>query len=214
MSKVVVAKSKKCRSYKMNLWGRPNDALVRRMNRPGYDGKEKGPYPGQHPNARRYTSDYGKQNLKVQRLKAYYLLTAKKLKTLAREAASARKNPLQVLTVSLETMVYIIAYRSTFASTMFLARQLASHGHFYLNDKKITKKSIRLKKGDVLKLSPQAATMDVIRESLASGQRNIPDYLEVNKENMSVKLKRIPEPSEIPFESDINIAAAISFYSR
>jgi small subunit ribosomal protein S4 len=203
MSKVVVVKSKKCRSYGVNLWGRANDAFV-----------DKPFYPGQHKTARRYGSEFGKQNLKVQKLKAYYLLTEKQLKLLSRQSVASLLNPVQALTTKLEGMIYVVAYRGGFAPTIFLARQLASHGHLYLNSKKVTIKSIKMKVGDVLQLSTKAREIPAVKEFFTSGGRNVPDYLELNKDNFSIKLKRVPSPSEVPFESEISISSAVEFYSR
>ena len=203
MSKVVAVKSRKCRSYGINLWGRANDAFVKKPY-----------YPGPHKTVRRYGSEFGKQNLKVQKLKAYYVLTEKVLKTLARKAVASLHNPVSALTVSLESMIYIVAYRSGLASTIFLARQLASHGHLYLNGKKVTIKTIRMKVGDTLQLSTKAKSIPAVKEFLEGGNRKIPDYLEVNKETMTVTLKKLPTAIDVPFESEISISSAIEFYSR
>jgi small subunit ribosomal protein S4 len=203
MSKVVAVKSRKCRSYGVNLWGKANDAFIKKPY-----------YPGQHKTVRRYGSDFGKQNLKVQKLKAYYVMTEKVMKMLSRKAVASLLNPVQALTNSLESMIYVVAYRAGFGSTIFLAKQLASHGHLYLNGKKVTIKSIKMKAGDTLQLSTKAREIPAVKEFFANGGRKIPDYLEVNKETFSVTLKRMPAVTEVPFESDINIASAIEFYSR
>ena len=203
MSKVVAIKSKKSRSYGVNLWGKANDAFVKKPY-----------YPGQHKTVRRYGSDFGKQNLKVQKLKAYYVLTEKQLKMLSRQAVASLLNPVQSLTMKLESMIYIVAYRAGFASTIFLSKQLASHGHLYFNGKKVTIKSIKMKVGDTLSLSTKAREIPAVKEFLQTGGRNLPDYLELNKETCTVTLKRMPMATEVPFESDISIASAIEFYSR
>jgi small subunit ribosomal protein S4 len=201
MSIRVAQKSRKCRSYGVNLWGRANDAFVKKPY-----------YPGPHKTVRRYGSDFGKQNLKVQKLKAYYVLTQTQLKALVKKAIGSLKNPAQALTLSLETMIYVIAYRAGFASTIFLARQLASHGHLLVNGKKVTIKTIRLKVGDTLQLGLKARSIPAVKEFFESGTRNVADYLEVNKETFTVTLKSMP--STIPFESEISISSAIEFYSR
>lgn len=203
MSKVVAVKSKKCRSYGINLWGKQNDAFIKKPY-----------YPGQHKAVRRYGSDFGKQNLKVQKLKAYYVLTETQLKLLSKKAVASLKNPVQALTCSLETMIYVVAYRAGFASTIFLARQLASHGHIYLNGKKVTIKSIKMKVGDKLQLSTKARAIPAVAEFFEKGGRKLPDYLEVDKANWTVTLKKLPTVAEVPFESEINISSAIEFFSR
>lgn len=207
MSKVVVAKSRKCRSYGVNLWGRANDAFVKKPYFPG-------PHAGSHKMLKRYGSDFGKQNLKVQKVKAYYVLTASQLKALSRKAVASLKNPVQALTASLESMIYVVAYRSGFAPTIFLAKQLASHGHLFVNGKKVTIKSIKLKAGDTLQLSTKARSIPAVKEFFTSGARNVPDYLEVNKETFTVTFKRAPSSTEVPFESELSIASVIEFYSR
>jgi small subunit ribosomal protein S4 len=201
MSIRVAQKSRKCRSYGVNLWGRANDAFVKKPY-----------YPGPHKTVRRYGSDFGKQNLKVQKLKAYYVLTQTQLKALVKKAIGSLKNPAQALTLSLETMIYVVAYRAGFASTIFLARQLASHGHLLVNGKKVTIKTIRLKVGDTLQLGLKARSIPAVKEFFESGTRAPADYLEVNKETFTVTLKSMP--STIPFESEISISSAIEFYSR
>src|SRR5262249_21774017 len=59
-----------------------------------------------------------------------------------------------------------------------MARQLVSHGHVRVNDKKVDIPSFLIKPGDVITLDPAALRMPVVQEEMRTGSRVLPSWLE------------------------------------
>ena len=100
------------------------------------------PYPpGIHGQRRRKTlSDYGIQLQEKQRLKFIYGLNEQQLRRLF------QRNPSNIL-VTMERRFDNVIYRLGLTYTRSHARQLISHGHIRINDKKINLPSYLVKKG-------------------------------------------------------------------
>ena len=197
------SKSKLSRRCKVNIWGRANDAF-----------ESKPTLPGQHKTARRSTSNFAKQNTAKQHVKNYYSITDGKLRTVVRAAVASLKNSNEYIVYTLETMIASVVYRAGFASTIFLAKQLVSHGHVLLNGKRINISTANIKVGDKLQLTSKAASMKVVAEFIASKARQAPSYLEVSDSERSITLKFLPKYEDVPYESKLNIPYLLEFYSR
>ena len=92
----------------------------------------------------RKQSEYGKQLLEKQKLREYYGLLERQFKRYVREALRSRENPGVVLVQNLERRLDNIVYRVGYGSTLRQARQIVSHGHIRVNDKKVDIPSLRL----------------------------------------------------------------------
>ena len=112
--------------------------------------KSKTTYKGKR---RKMLSDYGKQLLEKQKVRLTYGLSEKQFKNLVKEAMAKRgKEATEVLFENLESRLDNTIYKLGFAKTRRMARQMASHGHIMVNDRKVTIPSIRLKKGDKISI--------------------------------------------------------------
>lgn len=100
---------------------------------------------------RRGGSDYGRQMLEKQKVRYTMGITERQLYRYAHEAMR-EKDQLNSLHQALEMRLDMVAYHLGFAKTRRAARQLASHGHFMVNGKKMTIPSHRLFKGDVVSI--------------------------------------------------------------
>ncbi len=206
MTKRINAKYRTSRQFGVNLWGNTKDPV-----------EVKNYAPGQHGPAgkRRIVSDYGKQLAAKQKLKKYYgNITEKQFRRIYDEAARRRGDTSENLIGLLESRLDAVIYRSTIAPTVFSARQLVSHNHVLVNGKKVNICSYMLKPGDVVQIKEKSRQMPLILESINSGVRSVPDYLEFNANDLSVKFIRIPKPSEVPYATIMEPNLVIEFYSR
>jgi len=156
-------------------------------------------------------SNYGKQLLEKQRLKAYYGVMEKQFNRYVEEAKKANELTGTALVKILETRLDNIVYRLGFASSIRQARQMVVHGHIEVNGKKINIPSYRVKVGEVVSLREKSKQIDLFRENFISNYLNSFPYLEKNEDSFSGKLVRLPERKEIPIEIEDQLV--IEFYS-
>ena len=101
----------------------------------------------------------------------------------------------------LESRLDSVIYRMGYALTRRDARQIATHGHFLVNGRRVDIPSYRVKVGDVITLrdkSKSSAKFKEIAEQTAG--RVSPLWLEVNKEQFSAKIVRMPTIEDIDYE--------------
>ena len=56
--------------------------------------------------------------------------------------------------------------------------------------------------------------MTIIESSLASKDRDIPEYVQLDTKNKSVKLVRVPKFADIPYPTVMEPKLVIEYYSR
>ena len=86
------------------------------------------------------------------------------------------------------------------------------HGHIEVNGRRVDIPSFRVRKGDVVTLSPKAAQMIVIQHNIDVLDRSLVGWLEFDPAKHTGKLISAPDRADVPF--DINEAAIIEFYSQ
>ena len=206
MTKRLKSKHKVDRRLKVNLWGRPKSPFNSR-NFP----------PGQHGSSRRKgkLSDYGIQLQAKQKLKSYYAnMNERQFRNCYRKAIKKKGDTVENLIGILERRLDTIVYRAKFALTIFSSRQLINHGHIKVNGKKVNIPGYLLKEEDTIELkekSKQLATVDV---SLASKERDVPEYLQLDEKQKKIKFVRTPKFAEVPYPILMEPNLVIEYYSR
>ena len=205
MTKRLTSKHKVDRRLKVNLWGRPKSPFNSRNTPPGQHGNKRHSRP----------SDYGIQLQAKQRLKSYYgNINERQFRNFYRKAIKKRGDTVENLIGLLEKRLDIIVYRAKFALTVFSSRQLINHGHIKVNGKKVNIPSYLLKEEDTIELkekSKQLATVDV---SLASKERDVPEYLQLDEKQKKIKFVRTPKFAEVPYPVLMEPNLVIEYYSR
>ena len=101
-----------------------------------------------------------------------------------------------------------------FVVTPFAARQFVNHGHVYVNGRRVTIPSYRVKPGDVIELSPKAKDFPFVDEALALGERDIPEYVSVDTKAKRGTFVRTPLIADVPYPVEMKPSDVIEFYSR
>ena len=205
MTKRLSSKHKIDRRLGLNLWGRPKSPFNRR------------PYgPGQHGQARRRKpSDFGVQLAAKQKLKKYYGdITEKQFLKIYQAASRKKGDTSQILIELLERRLDAVVFRLKFAPTVFSARQLVNHGHVLVNGKVVNKKSYQVNDGDEISLLQTSQNIPMIIQTLSSNERDVPEYIQTDNKNKTVKLVRIPKFSEVPYPIVMEPNLVIEYYSR
>ena len=156
-------------------------------------------------------SEYGKQLLEKQKLKAYYDLRERQFRRYVREALRSRENPGIVLVQNLERRLDNIVYRLGYGSTLRQARQIVSHGHIRVNGQKVDIPSYRLNVGDEINLNERSRNKELFRDNFESAPLTL-GYLSKDMDTMIGHLISIPDVEEIPI--NVDILPIIEFYSR
>ena len=100
------------------------------------------------------------------------------------------------------------------AVTPFAARQLVNHGHIKVNGKRVNIPSYRVDEGDTIELRDRSRTIAVILEALDNGERDVPEYIEVDGTRMKAKFVRTPAFADVPYPVKMEPNLVVEYYSR
>jgi small subunit ribosomal protein S4 len=205
MSKRHSAKYKIDRRMGENLWGRSKSPVNKR---------EYG--PGQHGQRRKgKVSDFGSQLKAKQKLKGYYgSISEKQFKRIYQEATRLKGDSSENLIGLLERRLDAVVYRAKFVPTVFAARQFVNHGHVKVNGRRVNIGSYRCKVGDLIEVKDASKQLALVLEASQSSERDVPDYLEVDHNKMTVRFGRIPAFSDVPYPVQMEPNLVVEFYSR
>ena len=198
------AKHKIDRRLGVNLWGRPKSPV---------NAREYG--PGQHGQRRKKPTDFGVQLMAKQKLKGYYgNIGEKQFKKYYSEAVRRKGDTGQNLIGILECRLDAVLYRAKLVPTVFSARQTINHGHVLLNGKRCNIASVLVKPGDEITLKEKAKTIPAVLDAIASVERDVPEYVEVDHNKFSAKLVRVPSFDEVPYPVQMEPNLVVEYYSR
>src|SRR5271154_6384780 len=180
MTKRLESKYKLDRHLGVNLWGRPKSPINKREYR-----------PGQHGQRRTKPSDYGVQLLAKQKLRGYYgNIGERQFRRYYQEAMRRKGNNGEILIQLLERRLDAVIYRMKFAATVFAARQIVNHGHIRVNGKRVTIPSYQVSDEDKIEVKEKSKQMVLVMESVKSGERDVPGYVEVDHDTMKGRFVR------------------------
>lgn len=173
--------------------------------------KNAGP-PGQHgPKGRKKLSEYGIQLREKQKVKRMYGVLERQFKKYYQIASRKRTSTGEALLLILETRLDNVIYRLNIARTRSQARQLVSHGHIFVNERKVTIPSFNVKISDIITLSPKAANLTFIKkQSEETKDTKIPSWLEKNA--LVARVKALPKRDDL--DEEINERLIVEYYSR
>lgn len=200
MARYTGSKHKLVRREGVNILDKTSASLQRRMNIP----------PGQHGRKRKKRlSEYGEQLREKQKAKATYGLLEKQFKKLFKYAESQTSETGEVLVGLLETRLDNVVYRVGFSRSRAGARQLVSHGHVLVNDKKVNIPSYQVKENDIISISPKSQKNPLVLQAMEERKEFLPYIM---RKGASGKLLRMPkkEDLEVPFNTQL----IIEYYSR
>lgn len=200
---------KSCRRLGESLCGREKCAYKKRPYAPGKLDSER-----KH---RSNVSEYGEQLRAKQKMRITYGLMEKqfsmyvKRATASHESGDGSVTPALKLARELESRLDNMVYRSGFANTRALARQLVSHGHILVNGRRINIASYQAKIGDVISIREGSKTAKVftgLGERLTAAA---PSYIvTVNPVAFSAEVKNFVREVEPMFDTQ----KVLEYYSR
>ena len=204
MTKIIKSKNKIARSTGVNLWGREDTSSSRLNVRPGQK-QTSGP---------RRLSNYCTQLNEKQKLRFHYNMSENQFKNFFKLAAKKKGDTGESFIALLESRLDSVVYRSNIAPTIFSAKQLISHKHIKVNDKIVNISSYKLKVGDVVSIRDKSKKINLIIESLDKLERDVPEYLRLDKDESSVEIVAEAAFADVPYAFEVNINLIIEYYSR
>ena len=154
--------------------------------------------PGQHGQSRKKFSDYGTQLREKQKVKRIYGILENQFRNIFKEADRQKGITGETLLALLERRFDNIVYRLGFANSRDEARQLVRHNHFLINQSKVNIPSYLVKPGDVIELREKSKKVVRVLEALEGvARRGVPQWLELDKDQMKGSMKGLPAREEI-----------------
>ena len=199
----------------------PKVRLSRRLstnifeNEKGRKALDRRPFPpGAHGRTRRRNagSEYLAQLQEKQKAKYIYGVLEKQFKKTYNEANRLQVPTGENLLILLETRLDNVAYRAGWASTRPQARQFVNHGLVQVNGKRVDIPSFRVRKGDVVSLSPRAAGMIVIQHNIDVLDRSVVGWLESGDGGKQVTVRDLPQREHI--DVPVRESLIVELYSK
>lgn len=157
-------------------------------------------------------SEYGAQLIEKQKIRFSYGISERQLSNYVKKAFHVKgAGTAEKLYEGLESRLDNVIYRMGLGASRRATRQMVSHGHFIVNDKKVTVPSYELKSGDIIKIREGSKSKKIF----ADIAEKIKDYnppLWVNFDANSLEGKILDKPKNT--ESFLDLNAVLEFYSR
>jgi small subunit ribosomal protein S4 len=199
----------------------PKVRLSRRLstnifeNEKGRKALDRRPFPpGAHGRTRRRNagSEYLAQLQEKQKAKAIYGLLERQFRKTYEEALRTQGNTGLNLLIMLETRLDNIVYRAGWASTRPQARQFVNHGLIHVNGRRVDIPSARVRKGDVISLSPKARNMIVVQHNIDVLDRSVVGWLESGDGGKQVTVRDMPQREHI--DVPVRESLIVELYSK
>ena len=204
MSRNLDPKGKIVRRLGINIFGNPKfDRLLERRPNP----------PGETKRRRPRLSEYGKQLVEKQKIRFSYGLTEKQFRIVFRNAKKMKGVTGDNMLILLERRLDNIVYRLGMAATRSQARQIVNHGHIHVNDRKVNIASYVVRPNDAITVKGKDSSRKLLQDLIASNiDREIPEWMSLSKVDMTGKINRLPEKTDIPTVADEQLV--VEFYSK
>ena len=184
-------------------------------NDKGRKALERRPFPpGAHGRTRRRNagSEYLAQLQEKQKAKYIYGVLERQFRNTYEEAVRQQGPTGENLLRLLEQRLDNVVYRAGWASTRPQARQFVSHGLIQINGKRVNIPSYRVRKGEVISLSPKARDMIVIQHNIDVLDRSVVGWLEQGDGGKQVTVRDLPQREHI--DVPVRESLIVELYSK
>ena len=183
----------------------PKSATVKKPYPPGMHGKTK----------MRRLSEFGAQVAAKQKIRLTYKILERQFKNYIEQALTSKEKSPDVLIANLEQRLDNVIFIAGIAPARDTARQLVSHGHIIVNNKRVRIPSFRVRVNDTVGIYKTSQSNKYFINILPQVIKKYtpPNWLKLDKDKISAKIVETPSISDSGV--DINdIQMLIEFYSR
>ncbi len=154
--------------------------------------------PGQHGQRRSKFSDYGIQLREKQKVRRIYGVSEKQFRIMFKKADQKKGITGTNLLQALECRFDNVVYRLGFVNSRTQGRHFVRHGHFLVNGRKVDIPSYIVKKDDVVEIREKSKKVQFVQDAVdAVVRRGVPQWLELDKENMKARVVNLPAREDI-----------------
>jgi len=155
--------------------------------------------PGQHGQSKfKKQSDYAVQLREKQKVKRYYGVLEKQFRRFFEQAERQRGVTGELLLSLLERRLDNVLLRAGLAHSRNHARQLIRHNHVLVNNRRVNIPSFLVAVASEIALRDKIKASSQIQELTAlAGRREVPPWLEVDRDAMKIRVKSSPERQDI-----------------
>ena len=153
--------------------------------------------------ANRKVSEYGLQLREKQKAKFIYGVLEKPFHNYYEKADQMKGMTGTNLMTMLESRLDNVVFRMGFARTRKEARQIVDHKHVLVNGKQVNIPSYLVKAGDTIEIKENKKGSQRYKDILeATGSNMVPEWLDVDAENLKGSVKELParEAIDVPVD--------------
>ena len=163
--------------------------------------------PGINSWRRRKTGGYGIRLREKQKVKRYYGVLERQFMIYFRMAERAKANTGEALLSLLERRLDNVVWKLGFAASHRAARAAISHGHLYLNGRRLNRCGYLVKVGDHISIKPSERSRKFIRAVLGDGGPSVQQWLKLDASTLEGTVEAVPtrEDVQIPVEEQLII---------
>jgi small subunit ribosomal protein S4 len=176
-----------------------------KLKEDGKDGKKKGGRGGK--------SDFSKQLIEKQKARFTYGVSEKQFSSYVKKVIETGTHmPVQHLYEKLETRLDNVVARLGLVPTRRMARQVVSHGHILVNDRKVNIPSYTVRVGDVISVRDGSKSNGVFKQEEGKVQAEAPVWLAWDATKSKASVVRLPsvEGQDMLFD----LSSVLEFYKR
>jgi len=158
--------------------------------------------------------EYATAMLEKQKVRYTYGILERQFKKYVKESVAKKgTNTVQALFERLETRLDNVVYRLGIAPTRLAARQMVSHGHITINEKRTNVPSHMVSIGDVVSVRLGSFKKPIFKDYDEKMKKvSIPAWISYDADKKIAKLVSVPKWN--PVENLFNLGQVIEFYSR
>lgn len=158
-------------------------------------------------------SEYGKLLRAKQELKQMYGISERQFKKYIKEVLKKKEGDKRVLLLKiLEKRLDNAIFRAGLTASRRAARQIVSHNHILINNKKVNIPSFEVKKNQIIALKEKSEKSPLFENlTIYLKKHKMPSWLKLNPKN---EIEVIDEPQRIDLGNLEEAQIALEFYSR
>lgn len=197
-----------CRIEKTKLFLKGNKCLTDKCP------LERRPFaPGQHGRMRKRVLGYALQLREKQKLKRYYCMSEQQFRLFFKRAEQQKGVTGENLLVMLERRLDNVVFLMGLAQSRSHARQMITHGHILVNDRKVTVPSYLVKAGDLVALKEKSAQNENFRAVVeANRTKTLPGWLQVDWDNYQARIVALPTRQDVTIPVEEHLV--VELYSK
>lgn len=160
--------------------------------------KERNLGPGMHGWRRGRASEYAVRLREKQKVKRYYGLLERQFSRIFRQAERTKGNTGELLLQLLERRLDNVVYKLNFAPSRKAARQMITHGHIYVNGRKVDVGDYTIKVGDKITTKGSEKSVKEIKQQLESNPNfTTQSWLQLDREVPSATIVAFPSREDV-----------------